>query len=95
MEKELYIKNCIRCQFVFRTDNQNEKVCPSCKEATKKKKIAKQRETYKSLRRKQKSKYKSLSLPEYVSVINSYNKQHKTNYSYGQFVLQNSLGNIK
>ena len=78
--KNLYERTCTKCNKVFRTDKKTASVCPSCQKAE-----------FKSYRReaeeksKRKTKEKTLSLRECAAIIEKYNREHKTCYTYGTF----------
>lgn len=69
---ELYTFKCLDCSKTFRTDNPEQKVCSDC-------------EKYRKPRQKYRKKEKAMSLSECAAIIEKYNREHKTCYTYGTF----------
>lgn len=94
MSEELYCRTCKDCQKIFRTDQRNKQYCPSC--------IKRRRNEYSSEANCRKSVYKKrgkkkpiLSMTEVIHIIEVYNKEHGTCYTYGKFppeLLQKTKG---
>ena len=72
MKKELYTYKCPDCNKTFRTDDPKKKVCSDC---------LKYRKPCKKYRKKE----IPLSLSECAAIIEKYNREHKTCYTYGTF----------
>lgn len=96
MKKELYIKICKRCEKTFRTDKKAAYVCPGCK--LERKELCQSQ--YK--KRKNKTAFKvygsgiaNATLSDAIRLIDKYNAEHGTCYTYGQAVMLNSKGDIK
>ncbi len=83
LSKELFVKSCKRCEKTFRTDDDKIKECPSCRE-----KRREYREQYKSLKKEKfhRTAPDTVSLDKLTAIIEKYNTQHGTCYTYGQFV---------
>ena len=92
--KELYNKVCCKCKKVFRTDKQRVTICPSCKVERKKAENKKQQEIYKKPKKKAKIYPVDIPLLEYTAIIEKYNREHKTHYTYGQFTMLLHNGSI-
>ncbi len=97
--KELFVKSCKRCEKTFRTDKEGAKVCPVCQEKALKEYQKKYREEHKDKAKEHRERYKSLKkekfhrtvpnttpIRELTAIIEKYNIQHGTRYTYGQFV---------
>ena len=95
MKKQLFEKKCIRCRLIFKTDNEKDRVCPSCKKATKDREKAKYKSTKPKPPPRAERKTKYTDVRGFVNIIDRYNKEHNTNYGYGQFVLLLEQGVIK
>lgn len=93
--KELYNKVCGKCKRVFTTDKQRATFCPSCKAERKKAADKKQQEQYKKLKKKAKAFHVDIPLLEYTAIIEKYNREHKTHYTYGQFTMLLHNGKIE
>lgn len=102
--KDLYQKKCKDCNLIFRTNNENATVCPSCKQKAQreyqkayreshKKELKEYREKFKKIKTKTQT-LEAIPLREYTAIIENYNKKHKTKYTYGQFTLLLYLGKI-
>lgn len=96
MKKELYVKICKRCERTFRTDKKAAYVCPGCK--LERKELCQSQ--YK--KRMNKTAFKAYnsglsntSLTEAVRLIDKYNTEHGTCYTYGQAVQLSAKGDIK
>ena len=76
MKKELYINTCTDCLKLFRSDDPNQHICPSCIEyrQKKQKKISK------------KSKKKILTFAEILHLANVYYKVNNKYIHYGEIV---------
>lgn len=94
-EKKLYVKICMDCGLEFKTEQKRAKLCEACRA---KKSVEKSREQNKQFK---KPKAKALSLKdgipirEYTAIIEQYNREHRTSYTYGQFTALVSVGEIK
>lgn len=75
MSKELYTYKCPDCFKVFRTDNPEEKICPSCQ------KLRKPRAKH-----KKKSTKKILTFAQILHIAEVYNKIHHKYLHYGDVV---------
>ena len=82
MKKEMFTKTCIRCGLVFRTPDENTKVCPGCEKFSQKN------------RKRKKRKPADLSLLNVTRMLETYNNKHHTQYTYGQFINLISLNQI-
>lgn len=90
--KDLYEKTCRECGLIFRTDKPKAYICPTCQ------KIKERAKSYRQeAKRKETEKDKPLviSLIEKMRVIEKYNSEHKTSYTYGQFEELIRRGDIK
>lgn len=76
MSKELYIFKCSDCRKEFRTDDPNQKVCPSCQKARK------PRAKY----RKKTTAKKPLTFAEISHIAEVYSKIHHKYLHYGDIV---------
>lgn len=96
--KDLFEKTCTKCGKVFKTDKAGAYVCPTCQKENK-------RQYEKSIRSEIREREKRIKkqvptdLPVDViksaKVIEKYNREHGTNYSYGKFVEAVKNGKIK
>lgn len=67
-------RKCIYCGKVFNTPDKRKKVCHNCRV-----------EKSKNEKPKAVKKSKPLSIPECISIIEKYNREHGTWYTYGNF----------
>ena len=76
MKKELYINTCSDCRLSFRTDKQEEHLCPSCLKfrAPNKKKRSKKR------------KKEPMTFAEVLRIANIYSNVHHKYIHYGDMV---------
>ena len=72
IKKELYTHKCTECFKVFSTDNPEQKICPDCLQ-------------YRKPCKKYRKKEKAMSILECTAIIEKYNREHKTCYTYGTF----------
>ena len=80
---------------MFRTDRPRVILCPSCKAAAKKKEKQKERKLAKKYRAEKKQTVVDIPLLELTAIIERYNREHKTHYTYGQFTMLLHNGEIK
>lgn len=92
---ELFEKVCRQCGKVFRTDNERVRLCLSCKEHNKKLDTQRNIKERKKFKIENKKITKSFSLLEITRLLEKYNKEHGTKYTYGQFVKLISLKQIE
>jgi len=87
--KDLFEKTCRTCGQIFRTDKARAYVCPICQRKT-------ANDNLKSYRKKAKDKSKipAISITEMTRIIENYNREHKTRYTYGQFCAKVNSGEI-
>lgn len=86
----LFIKKCSSCGEEFQSDKKRARVCRNCQKI-KKRELARERgKEYK----KPKRVHTDNSLIEFVGLIERYNRENKTRYTYGQFVAAISEGKI-
>ena len=83
-------KKCTQCGSVFKTEKEHIRLCPDCKIANKNYAIAIRNQRFKEGNKKPKKKEKPktkprLSLIEATRLIEKYNREHKTCYTYGTF----------
>ena len=100
--KDLFEKTCTKCGKVFRTDKERAYVCPTCQKENKRQQEKsvrseiRERENY---LKKQVQKQAPTDLPldviKSARIVDKYNREHGTNYTYGQFVLALKNGKIK
>lgn len=94
MTDEKYEKLCERCEKTFRTDKDDETICPACKKKEYQKeyrdkhkdKAKEYREQYKANKKFHRTAPDTIPIRELTAIIEQYNKQHGTCYTYGQFV---------
>ena len=92
--KELFAKVCERCEKTFRTDKEDETICPVCKRKEYQKEYREQhKDKAKEYREQHKANKKfhrvapgTVPIREFTAIIEKYNTQHGTHYTYGQFV---------
>ena len=91
---ELYEKVCRQCGKVFKTDNEREKICLSCKLHNKR--VDNQRRASQHKKPKVKRNFLAEAIPirEFTGIIERYNQRHGTRYSYGQFQQKVTDGTI-
>ena len=89
MPDKLYKKICENCGVSFEHRTSQKKYCPECT-------TAKHREATRKAMRKKRGKLKPLDLPLHrlLYLLEKYNAEHKTRYTYGQFVQALSCGEI-
>ncbi len=94
-EKELFTKICMECGFEFETESKRVKLCDICR----KKKSAQNRKEQNKQFKKPKANIRTVKdaipIREYTAIIEQYNRQHGTSYTYGQFSALVSVGKIK
>ena len=73
MKQKLFDLKCAECHKVFRNPDENERLCPECKNIKKSKKKAKQKA--------------NKTIFQITRELEKYNKEHGTRLSYGQYVL--------
>lgn len=90
MAKKLYKKICENCGTAFEHRTNQKKYCPDCTEI-------KHRESNRKAMRKKRGKLKPLDIPLHrlIYLLERYNTEHKTTYSYGQFISLISQNIIK
>lgn len=97
--KDLFEKKCKDCGKVFRTDKKRATVCGECKSYKTAVKNKKKNEEYRSIkippRAENKYERETDALFEYVRHVDRYNKEHGTQYTYGQFEDKLHNGKIK
>ncbi|MBO5019059.1 MAG: hypothetical protein J6D52_00185 [Clostridia bacterium] len=95
--KDLFDKTCKDCGKVFKTDRKNAYICPTCKKLKKaevnKRQCAEVRGVKIKPRAENKYERETDALVAFVRLVDRYNKEHGTRYSYGQF--ENALHNRK
>lgn len=79
----LYTKTCRKCKGMFVTDKPRAILCTLCKSKKKKNRTRNKRITI------------DIPLRELTAVIENYNREHKTQYTYGKFVELVKSGMIK
>lgn len=87
--KTLYTLKCKGCGELFEWTSKNKRVCPTCDEIREERKKERKREKYRSVKlekAKQKKTSIDFSITELVRIMEKYNREHKTKYTYGQFV---------
>ena len=75
MNKELYVFKCADCHKAFRTDDPNQRICPTCQ---------KYRKPCQTTRKKRK--YKSPSIYEIIRISEIYSKVKGKYIHYGDMV---------
>ena len=90
--EDLFEKTCIHCGKIFKTDKPHGTVCPDCLRKSKNAGV-------KSYRREAAEKAKKTESPAItilgmVKKVENYNREHKTNYTYGQFCEKLNRGEI-
>ena len=94
-EKELYSKICMDCGFEFKTEQKRAKLCDICR---KKKSVQNSKEQNKQFKKPKvnvRTVKDSIPIREYTAIIEQYNREHGTRYTYGQFTALVSVGEIK
>ena len=72
MKQKLFDLKCAECHKVFRNPDENERLCPECKNIKKSKKKAKQKA--------------NKTIFQITRELEKYNKEHRTMLSYGEYV---------
>lgn len=81
MADKLYKKICENCGVAFEHRTNQKKYCPDCTE------IKHRESNRKAMRKKrEKSKLRYIPLNRFLYLLEKYNAEHKTQYTYGQFV---------
>ena len=89
MANKLYKKVCENCGVSFEHRTSQKKYCPECT-------AVKHRESNRKAMRKKREKSKSRYIPlnRFLYLLEKYNAEHKTQYTYGQFVQAIKCGEI-
>ena len=98
MTDELYIRKC-KCGRTFESERKLTRLCPYCREENRKASLKKNNPYVKKPVAEASKKSPELwndtkDLDAFNRLCELYNKNHGTNYSYGQFELQRFLGKI-
>lgn len=85
-KENLFEKTCKKCGKIFHTDKKKAYVCPSCL----KKNVRDHLDSYRQEAKREDEKRKkknaaNIPLMEMLKIINRYNRENGTNYSYGRF----------
>ena len=90
--EDLFEHNCVHCGKLFRNDKKYGTVCPDCTRERKRE----QNRSYKAAAREREKNKQSpaITILEMARKIEKYNREHKTNYTYGQFMDKVSKGEI-
>lgn len=92
---ELYKHKC-KCGNKFYSESKKTRLCPKCKGEHRKASLQKNNENCKKLIvENPKPMPVNISLPRMMQLLELYNKNHGTKYSYGQFVSGIHTGKIK
>lgn len=96
---DIYTRICKDCKKTFKTDKPAAQYCPECKAEHRQKTWDKYKEQLKKPKAEARKKSPELwndtkDLDAFNRLCELYNKNHGTNYSYGQFELQRFLGKI-
>jgi uncharacterized Zn finger protein (UPF0148 family) len=83
MERKMFTLKCKDCGKAFEWPNPNKRFCPTCAEMREKKRNHEYKEKQKSLKFKKTP--VNFSVTEVVSMLERYNRENKTRYTYGQF----------
>ena len=87
-----YLKTCRTCGETFITADPTERVCSNCKQQSREQSLKRLAEERKALRRKRKPKTDIYKCPK---LVDEYNSEHGTKYSYGQLESLIHIGYIK
>lgn len=88
IEKHLKLKTCHDCGTKFLT-NQRRQLCEACRNKNAKARLDKQTEEHRSVYRTKKTNNRKIkSLQQICREIDQYNREHGTNYSYGQYLVK-------
>ncbi len=91
--KDLFEKTCKHCGLIFETDKARAYVCPTCQKKTKAKNQVSFKKEVESKTKKKES--PAVTILEMAKKIENYNREHKTNYSYGQYMELVNSGKIR
>lgn len=94
-EKELYTKICCECGFEFETESKRVKLCNDCRKKKSAQKSREQNKQFKKPKINVRTVNDGISLRQYTAIIERYNRQHGTSYTYGQFTALVGAGEIK
>lgn len=93
---DIYTRICKDCKKTFKSDKPAAQYCPECKAEHRQKTWDKYKEQLKKPKAEApKPMPVNISLPRMMQLLELYNQNHGTNYSYGQFVSGLRLGKIK
>ena len=93
MERKMLTLICKDCGRVFEWPNPNKRFCPACAGMREKKRNHEYKEKQKSLKFKKTP--INYSISEIVRMLEKYNRENKTRYTYGQFSELVRAGTIK
>ena len=95
-EEKTYTKVCTQCGCEFETVRKKVRVCEECRKFNSTEYCKRQNaQTKKPEVKKPKAKPKGPSLIEYTAIVERYNREHGTKYTYGKFEELVNLGEIK
>lgn len=94
-EEKTYTKVCIECGFEFETKSKRVKLCEDCRKQKSAEHSKEQTEQSKKPKAKTKNESKGIPLIEYTAIVERYNKEHGTSYTYGKFEELVRTGKIK
>ena len=94
-EKEIYTKICCDCGLEFETESKRTRFCDDCKRKKSAKKSREQSKQFKKPKIKASAVKDGIPIREYTAIVERYNKQHGTSYTYGQFSVLVEAGKIK
>ena len=92
--KDLYTITCEKCGSIFYSDKKRAKLCEGCKKKNMIERNRRQSKNNKKPKIKETFLTNAIPIRQYTAIIERYNQQHGTYYTYGQFVSLVGLGKI-